>query len=335
MRALLASALLTLAAAAAAAPASVDLSEQLTPGLRDQGGTASCHAFASVALLEAAIKRRGQGEQWLSSADLFVRVALKNGAYQILFLSDGNMTVTQKEDGKPDEDIEFALENGVAHGELVPWGVFHEKYAAYLKKRAAECGRLSREAKGKSCRFDSFKEYVERLEKDVDKREKEFIGASDKLVKDRAEVKAKLKGLSLHSKRRGTLRSFDDASLADIKDADVCREKGRKQTEALVETLAAGLPAVICFNMDNVPGWDKDTDKKSKSSHCVTAYGYTTAGEGKKARKSFQVRNSWGGVVFQAPAVNGVPQPPQVCPNTHDIDEDHACAIHGMHWLEP
>jgi len=334
--ALVLSALLVLASAASAAPASVDLTEQFTGGLRDQGATGSCHAFASISLLEAAIKRRGQGEDWLSSADLFVRVALQNGAYEIVTLKDGSMIVTQKEGGKADADLEFALENGVARAETVPWGVFYAAYVQYRQERLAECQNLSAKSKNPGCRQDTFEEYVERLQKDAANREKKFLGDSKVLAEDRAKIKAKFKGLTLQSKRMGFLRSFDEASATDVADPGVCREKGSKQTAALVETLAANLPAVICFNMANLPGWGKDKTKKDGASHCVTAYGYSTSGQGAAARKSFRLRNSWGGFVLPAAApINGVPQEPRVCPITFDIDEDHACAIQGMFWLTP
>lgn len=61
------------AARAGELPLSVDLTEQFDPVLRDQGKMQTCHAFAAVALLEAARFRRTGERVRLSEADVFVR----------------------------------------------------------------------------------------------------------------------------------------------------------------------------------------------------------------------------------------------------------------------
>lgn len=82
-------------------PASVDLSEQFPPGERRQHDLNSCHAFAAVGLLEAAIYRRAGGTLRLSDADLWVR----------------QLVVRSHEGGLLLRDLRVGLRRGVTPGD--------------------------------------------------------------------------------------------------------------------------------------------------------------------------------------------------------------------------
>jgi hypothetical protein len=66
----------------------------------------------------------------------------------------------------------------------------------------------------------------------------------------------------------------------------------------------------------------------------VIVRGYRVVGEGKEERKTFQVRNSWGAAQVLRFDGRGLPSFDAV-EITHDIGEDHACAIVSAAWLSP
>lgn len=312
----------------------MDLSDQLNLTCPAQGKTGSCHAFAATGMLEAAIKRRHGRLVTLSSADLFTRVALAKNRVRIFETEDGDATVTEIEIGRPEEGMSFALKEGIAYEETASWADFLDAYAEEKEARAERCEEIAGEAESAACRRLGLREYLEELkDEDSAAREKRLLGASPKLAAERRETKALLSGLSVTNRSRYD-GHFDPAAIRDPLDRAVCREKGRKQTELLVARLDERLPVAVCFAMDNLPGWDGDKKKESGNKHCVIVRGYRSEGEGPAARKSFQVRNSWGS--FQAVRVDarGIPSFASV-EVTHDIHEDHACAITSASWISP
>lgn len=317
--------------------AAADLSHKFFPECRGQGDTASCHAFASIAVLEASMTAPVR----LSEADLFVRVALDSGRFKVVKKDDGSVAVEQEEEGAPHRDIAHALEHGVAEAGDAPWDEFLKAWRTHRDEQRAACARAVSEdgRSAKACLADdesALREYLDGLkgEEGREAREK-LLGDPEALARSRRAVKAKLAGLALKTLRRDS-GDFDDASLQDVRDDGVCREKGRKQTEALVEQLDAGRPMAVCFGMEGVPGWDQGAEKKKKDTprHCVAATGYETAGEGAAARKVFKLRNSWVGMIVTPPTAAHPLHQVQTVAVTYDIGEDKACAIHELAWLE-
>lgn len=331
---LLLAALLALPASAAEGR-SVDLSDQFDETCRSQGKVGACHAFASVELLQAAIKRRHGRTTRLSSADLFVRVALKDNRPIVMETAEGKAFVAQIETGSPQLDIAHALREGVAHEEDASWADFLERYEERQEERAVRCEEIVDAADGNAaCRRQDLREYMRELgNESAAEREKRLLGDAPALAAGRRETKGLLAGLTL-SKRRMDEGDFDAAGPADIADRAVCREKGRKQTELLTARLDERLPVAICFVMDGLPGWDGNMKKKSGERHCVAVKGYRVEGEGAAARKAFKIRNSWGAAQTVRFDGRGLPSFDAV-EITHDIGEDHACAIVSAVWLSP
>ena len=316
--------LLLTASPVRAATGSADLSAQFPNTCRYQGKTGSCHSFAATSLLEAAIMRRGGGVVELSDADLFVRSGLM-GRLLIFEARGEQFKIAPEEGGDPYDDLSVALSSGVAYRATVPWEKFTKAYAEFRANQDRVCCRIGKEKPDRECKLKAVEEYCGVLGRDTAANERTLLGTSAQLEKDRAEVKTKLAGLTLERRVRSA-GDFENSNIPDVLNKGVCREKGRKQTELLVEQLAAGRPLVICFSQDNLPGWDNDLDKVSDDHHCTVVYAYVTEGEGREARRVFKLRNSWGMrsrlLIFSEP-------------NTHDIDEDHACAIGGVSWLTP
>lgn len=307
-----------------AATGGADLSDQFPTGCRAQGKTSSCHSFAAISLLEAAIKRRGGGTVELSDADLFVRSGLMQ-KLRIYEVRGEEFQFVPKEIGDPYFNLKVALSSGVAYQATAPWGNFVKAYDEFRANQDRVCGRIGKEQPDKKGRLKAVEDYCKGLSGDTAANERALLGSSEKLEKDRAEVRAKLAGLTAERRERAP-GGFEDSSITDVLDKGICREKGRKQTELLVDLLRAGRPALISFSLDNLPGWDNDLNTVSDGLHCAVVYAYQTEGEGAKARRVFKLRNSWGmrsRLLFFSE------------PNTFDIDEDQACAILSVDWLTP
>lgn len=157
------------AAGAARAEEAKDLSYQFPdPPMRYQGDVGSCHDFASVALLEAALYRRhgpltgpgadalvpwvaptvgaakGKAHLRLSEADLFVRRTVASAEYfqDIGAKLGGKTAITEREledavlwaeAGSPQVDLVFAVRFGIAKDETAPWSKVVGRYYAYRR----------------------------------------------------------------------------------------------------------------------------------------------------------------------------------------------------------
>jgi len=93
-------------------PDTVDLSGQFDPELREQGSVQACHAFAAVALLEAAHFRSTGERLRLSEADLFFR------------------SRPLKEGGVMRADLRYALKHGVLPGDAYVYDAMLARYLA-------------------------------------------------------------------------------------------------------------------------------------------------------------------------------------------------------------
>ncbi len=148
--------LLSFLLAAAPAPAAEvkDLSGQFPDeACRSQGKVGACHSFASIALLEAAIFRRhgavgkDASKLALSEGDLFVRRTLASPDYlsrvvkHLDATNDIAKAVHSAEGGSSQQDVSFALENGIAAAGTVSFDLVAKRYAAYregVEKTLAE-----------------------------------------------------------------------------------------------------------------------------------------------------------------------------------------------------
>lgn len=313
-----------------------DLSSKFFPECRAQGDTSSCHAFATIAPLEAAMLEPVR----LSAADILVRVALSEGRYELVELDDGTLSVEFDEGGSPGKNFAVAIEKGVAETEVAPWDKFLAAYGKFRDEQRARCRELIAvdDGKAKKCRRDEKKilrEFLDGLKgKEGQEKREKLLGDPEALATSREKILPKLKGLVPHFKDRNS-GDFDKASAQDAGDKDICREKGRKQTAAIIGLLDANTPATICFNMENLPGWDKDMKKKSGGKHCLVLDGYSVRGEGAAERKIFSTRNSWGGYIVYEPVHPSLPDVkiPRVVPFTHELGEEQACAINVVYWL--
>jgi hypothetical protein len=125
-------------------PEAVDLSWQFpTDATRDQGDTGSCHVFTTVALLEAALKRRWNLAHTLSEADLFARKVVADpdyydGAKKAVASGKGLAPVYEFiEAGSVIDDLRFAIAHGAVRQETAPWADFEKRYLKFVADQKA------------------------------------------------------------------------------------------------------------------------------------------------------------------------------------------------------
>jgi len=112
-----------------AAPNGADHSNQFPDGERSQRNVGSCHAFTTVALLEAAYYRHYGKHKRFSEADVFVQNTLLTPDVYETFLEKGKPKLDEGKITK--KDLEYALAHGVASS--FAYKDFLKRYRRYRK----------------------------------------------------------------------------------------------------------------------------------------------------------------------------------------------------------
>lgn len=293
------------AAEAAQAARGVDLKAQFAdPSDRDQGAVGSCHAFGSVAVIEAAYFRRYGRHIRLSEEDLFLQRTVLSGDVYDQFCSNGKCELSEGND--PAVDIRYALEHGVLSGTA-----YQHFVTRYLSYRAAEQRTLQgiqrmRDEQGwlERLLYDPREHWKELQTNALSKRllSNYLEGRDRNSDAERARVKNELSGLTLKTKSFAFIGGSDAAKLTSAQ----CREKGLAQRHALSAEMNAGRPVAISMSLSGLPAWGQ-TDASKHANHAFMLLGYSDAG----GKRTFHSRNSWGG---QNP----------------DVPEDQLCRVYGI-----
>jgi hypothetical protein len=244
-------------APAAPLPDRVDLSHLWADGPRDQAGLNSCHAFAAVALLEAAHFRATGAHVRLSEADLFARgTALR-----------GLRSVALRENGLLREQLDFGLRTGVWPG---------DGYAE-LVARHAESGRLA-PLKGKAAGLEALLPPAATAEAAAGR---EAVAASFASFEARSENVLRYAGTAARTMAKGRAVS--------------CRVKARRR-DRVMRRLAAGIPlgAGVLLNGVSDPDLAAQSDAVG-GQHYVLLTGYERRADGVvfSIRNSWGRRPGW------------------------------------------
>jgi hypothetical protein len=241
------------------APA-VDLSGQFIDGPRRQENVGSCHAFATVALLEAAYFRRYGEKKRLSEADLFLQKTLLTRSAYHDFVWGGPPKLSEPNNTR--RDIEFALSSGVASS--LAYGDFLERYRGYraAEERTLAAVRDIPQEPGDEPR----REWSDLQQSALSRRlieDRLTGGRSGKLAGEREENRRAFEGFRLKT------RDFDDWGWFS---------DGAEQSAAASEELDAGRPVAVV-----VPG------------HVLVLTGYHDREDGERV---FHARDSDGSKEF-------------------------------------
>jgi len=315
---------------------SVDLSHQFPDAAcRSQAGTESCHAFGSIALLEAALYRRygapGGVRIRLSEADLFVRKTVAGEGFydEVRKAFKENpfhpMMWSFDEAGKTYEDTEFAIEHGVATAEVVPWDAFKKRFddfrEAKRKEAEAEMEKCRSEfsqamtlpdaaARGRcvanfqKARVAALDFLEEAAEKNAEEAEKHLLGEDKEVPKDREFIRKLIEDFDPEEDR------YDVPAIAERDDDSKCLKAGEDRRLQAKRLLDKKIPVVFGMNIAGLGEWGHG-DAKSKARHYFVVTGYADGKDG----LVFKSRNSWGGL-------------------NPEVRADRLCRVYAVVWLE-
>jgi len=267
----------------------VNLLPQLPdPSSHYQDDVGSCHAFGSVALLEAAYFRAYGQKVSLSEADLFLRrTVLSPGLYQD-FCASGSCKLTEGND--PAGDIAFAIHNGVATG--LQYSAFVKRYMKYRKAEEQTIAGVQSEYEQESwlekLLYDPRKHWTE-LQQDPQAQRllsAYLAGRDPKIDAQRAAMRKKFAGFRLLS------QNFDSpGAKAKSLSARQALAAGAKQKAAILAELKRNRPVTVSMSLAGLKAWGQQ-DAKDAANHAFMIIGYRND---PKEGLVFETRNSWGG----------------------------------------
>lgn len=272
------------------------------PSDRSQCQVGSCHAFSSIAVLEAAYKRAYGVHIRFSEADIFIRRTVLSGDVYRSFCAEGKCELSEGNDVYG--DIDYALKNGVATS--IQYTEFYDRYKKY---RAAEEKTLEGIEAGRKKMswlellfYDPRTHWAE-LQKESSKITEAFLrGRDGKIDQERADAKGKLGKMALKEKRFKYLG--DDGPK---KKKEECRSEGADQGRTITGELDSGRPTAISMTLKGIAAWGT-AGSTDHANHAFTIVGYK-AEEGKPV--VYRTRNSWGG-------------------DNPDVQEDELCRVYSV-----
>lgn len=276
------------AAGAGAAKKKVDLLPQFAdPSTRNQCSIGSCHAFGSVAVLEAAYFRNYREHISISEQDVFLRRTVLSGDVYRAFCASGECKMSEGND--PAGDIRYVLDNGALSG-----GSYSQFAVRYVRYREAEQKTMA----GLQKTYENMG-WIEKLLYDPRKHWKELstTDTSKKILSDmlqgrgsnesaeRGRLKGKLAGFTLRSKSDfGFKPEYKALAPKD------CLARGAAQLAALKGELDGNRPVCVSMSLSGLPAWGQ-TDATRDAYHAFMIIGYDATPAG----LVFHTRNSWGG----------------------------------------
>jgi hypothetical protein len=326
----------------------VDLScTFVDPPERNQGGVGSCHAFASVAALESAAYRAYGTKVSLSEADLFVSAHLSDGSYfsptnrkldlalgrpsQASGPLDGYVDRVRLAEGlktdQPDDlveeggdvwaDLTYAIDNGVASGDLVPYYYFYSSYAGGYPVQVTpplkpDLVARSKLAIANALTLANIRDFSQ-LEPPVSVPYVAGPESGDSSPRDLRQLKLilladgdpRLMGEIDNNRelnRRGLsgfkieATSWDKGSIPTKADHGPdrlarCGEESVYRRDWVVGQLRLGHPVILSADLQGYEAWYL-ANVDQPAYHAFVLTGYRTDGSGAKV---FSVRNSWAG----------------------------------------
>lgn len=272
------------------------------PSDRNQCQVGSCHAFSSIAVLEAAYQRAYGAKIRFSEADIFIRRTVLSGDIYRGFCADGNCTLTEGNDVFG--DIDYAINHGVATS--IQYQTFYDRYKRFREAEQKTLEGIEARRKRMSWLdllfYDPRTHWAE-LQKESGKITEMFLAGRDpKIDAERADTKGKLGKMSVKEKKFPYLG--DETSK---KKPEECRAGGAAQGRIISGELDSGRPVAISMTLKGLAAWGT-AGSTDHANHAFTIVGYR-AEEGKPL--VLKTRNSWAGT-------------------NPDVQEDELCRVFSV-----
>ena len=263
-----------------------------SPATRNQQDVGDCHDFGSIAILEAAYFRRTHAHLLLAEADLFLQKTFRSGQ----LYSPACPTCAFDESGNSAEDIRFALDNGVLTGDgYASFVVRYDKYrASYANSEQDAQQRYQQEPLWEKWLYDPRKNFL-KLEQDKDLQRSiiAFLqGHKADYDSERAAVKQKLAGLTVHTLGPGKLGYDASATALAPRDCDI---RGAVAQHFIRQELNAGRPVGVLMQLGGLDAWGQG--KQADAPHIFVITGYMAIGDAAAGKETvyYYTRNSWAG----------------------------------------
>jgi hypothetical protein len=248
----------------------IDLTTQFPDVLsRDQCSVGSCHIFATLAPVEAALNRAYDLKVRLSEADLFVQVKVKSKDLYSGASDEAGGAVRLSEGGYPAENLEYALAHGIATDKSAPYDRMLGKYEGW---RESQQKSIAAAKKSETILNNTKGHWGEMETEDFAKKNNErfLLGAAD-LQAERDAVKKALTGFKVEKNSFGY---FDS---------------GVTQKQKLVDYLCRGIPVAVSMELAGLPEWGQSKNSEH-ARHAFIIKGFERADD----KFIFKTRNSWG-----------------------------------------
>ncbi|MBI5622306.1 MAG: hypothetical protein HY924_00860 [Elusimicrobia bacterium] len=264
-----------------------DLSGQFPdPAVRNQCSVGSCHSFSSIGTVEAALRRAYGAKVRLSEADLFINMKVKKPELfadsYVKSDTDGNPRHQLSEGGFPEDNLAYALENGVATDKTVPYA---DMMARYYKWRSEEQKLLDSVRKD----FDKLDPLARLLSRSpeghwADLRTEEHAARLNEAV-----LTGKGVDVSEVSRERDIVkRALQGFAVEDH--FYTALDAGLSQRRDITRLLCAGIPVGVSMELRGLSEWGT-AGSNEHARHAFVLTGFKTTDKG----LVFKVRNSWGG----------------------------------------
>lgn len=283
----------------------VDLLPQFADSsTRDQGNVGSCHAFGSMAVMEAAYYRANGKPIKLSEADIFMRKTVTNGDVYRGFAAGGGAKLSEGNDTAA--DLKYAQKNGVASS--MEYEKFLERYQRYRDAEQRTLSGIAKEEKKMDpltrMLYNPRKHWAQLQKGDTSKKliQRFLTGGDPAMDEERTKMKEKMKDFKIETKAFKYLGSDVNKMTSEERG-----KSGEGQKKLLMDELSSGRPVTVSMSLSGLKAWGQ-TDTSQHANHAFMIVGFKSGADGQTV---FKTRNSWGG-------------------HNPDIKENELCRIYGV-----
>ncbi|MBI4678494.1 MAG: hypothetical protein HY748_13020 [Elusimicrobia bacterium] len=254
--------------------------------LRDQCQVGSCHVFSAMGPIEAALKRAYGVKVRLSEADVFINMKVKKPElYSEAYIKkdeNGNEKLKLSEGGFPEDDLAYAIENGVATDKTVPYAEMMDRYYKWRDGEQKTIHGIKKD-------FDKLDALTKLFARNPQSHWGELATEPHAAKLNEMVLQGPGADVSVVSKERDIVKR----ALQGFKVEDhsyTFLDAGLSQRRDITRWLCAGIPAGVSMELKGLQEWG-EAGSTEHARHAFVIVGFKTTDKG----LVFKVRNSWGG----------------------------------------